>query len=1252
MHGGEDGPPGLSAFLLRALRQLAFVDDAIVDDVAHVASSTLSQALVAAGLGDRQVARALSAVWHVPLHDALPDGDTVVHDDTMWSGLPTDDWRALHAVPLARDDEHIVVGVTDPTPQTCFALGVLDGDVQLQVVPRGFAVKLLDKRRAVASDVSWSDTQTTTNPLSWDDLEEVVSDGAVSNAWRAMETGTNLAQLESDQLIQRFSGAFDVSMLREKHADDAFDLDVAVDLDLDFDASMEGAPLVDAEEAPAAPAAASDVQADAADEDVPFVFDPEMSMEAGAILDDEAADNADADAVEAVDDDADDGDPAMDPLAANAALADNAALLPPPRVFEREAPTRLDATGDIAAQQRIDVLGVHQAQLTVDAADAGGFASVDDVVQMASVLSAEDLDDSDDGDAVLDIVDDSIEQAAPPAAPIELEPQPLPQPMDASELLLDDDDLSDDDDDDDDDAFDALAPDVIAADTPEADTPEADAAEPTVMRQVTLRPEPADDDSDADVDATAAPALAIDDMLDVVSEEDATESFSIPLHGVVDAVSPHADTHLAPEVPTETAAAAPAPALASTPGSQEGQTRPQNLWDIPATQNSEDGSDEALSDVARQAVTTPATEVAPSPLVTPPLPPSDAHELSDLEAAEAAAAAFVAQWGDAPSTGSEGAAPSSTQMAGAPSQDVAPASAPSQDTYIGSPQFTPVSVAADSGDEHTNPELYDSFDAQRGVLPTALRMALADDQLGSSASGDGGFADSGGFGAELEDAASGFEESAFTNTRPVLESPPEDEELSISALRGGAASMPTQRKMPTLMDDGMLDAVGMAAGTGEEKKSLDGFELHDRLGSGGMAEVVRATRKSHDDQVALKMVHSHLTDDVDTRKRFTQEATLWAEVQHENVVRVLESHPDAQRPHLACELITGGTVNALVKAMGKVPPLVAAVVVTDLLRALAACHSAGILHRDVKPENLLIHSDGRVLLADFGVACRFDDQGKAGMEGTALYMSPEQVRAKPLDERSDLYSAGVLLYEMLVGKNPFITDNPSATLLKITEGEVVPLFEMDPTVPALLEHVAERLMHQDRDQRYPSAQHALQDLLTFLLPQSDAIQGLLTRARKMPQSTAEELSALQADAEAERAKALSTGSKSQRAQSALAFRRSFLLQPQNQEVRAALRAAKDKDGFDFDAKGSNRLVAMRQALRDNPDDEGLLRRLADAYRQQGDLVRGVTFQKRLLRLRPDEDAVLQRLQYMVGDTDEHPYGTGFCAKWYGAGSED
>lgn len=262
--------------------------------------------------------------------------------------------------------------------------------------------------------------------------------------------------------------------------------------------------------------------------------------------------------------------------------------------------------------------------------------------------------------------------------------------------------------------------------------------------------------------------------------------------------------------------------------------------------------------------------------------------------------------------------------------------------------------------------------------------------------------------------------------------------------------------------------------------------MGERLGRGGMAEVYRARQVSLDRDVAIKLLHPFLADDPEFMTRFENEAKNIARLSHENIVRVIDFDRDVENEtyYMVMELINGPTLKEYLlelEAQGKRLSVRDAVrIVREAASALAYAHSQNMIHRDVKPANLMIDRDsGRVVLTDFGIAKivkggQFTASG--GMVGTPAYMSPEQGIGEAGDERSDLYSLGVILFQLLTGRLPFDGEQPIAIILSHMHEPIPAVRQFNEHVPEALETVVRRLMAKSPLDRYQTAQALITDL--------------------------------------------------------------------------------------------------------------------------------------------------------------------------------
>ena len=259
------------------------------------------------------------------------------------------------------------------------------------------------------------------------------------------------------------------------------------------------------------------------------------------------------------------------------------------------------------------------------------------------------------------------------------------------------------------------------------------------------------------------------------------------------------------------------------------------------------------------------------------------------------------------------------------------------------------------------------------------------------------------------------------------------------------------------------------------------YEILERIGTGGMAVVYKAKCHRLNRLVAVKILKSDLAQDEDFRRRFNAESQAVAQLSHPNIVSVYDVSRGGDIEYIVMELIDGITLKQYMEKRGQLNWRESLHFINQIMRGLSHAHSRGIVHRDIKPQNVMVLRDGSVKVADFGIACLENAAQTLTQEalGSVHYISPEQARGDRIDARSDIYSAGVVLYEMLTGRLPFEGD--SAVSVAIQHLSSVPLAprEINPDIPEQLELICMKAMAPDLDKRYPSADAMIADLEAF-----------------------------------------------------------------------------------------------------------------------------------------------------------------------------
>jgi serine/threonine-protein kinase len=259
-------------------------------------------------------------------------------------------------------------------------------------------------------------------------------------------------------------------------------------------------------------------------------------------------------------------------------------------------------------------------------------------------------------------------------------------------------------------------------------------------------------------------------------------------------------------------------------------------------------------------------------------------------------------------------------------------------------------------------------------------------------------------------------------------------------------------------------------------KTLGRYRVLERIGRGGMAEVYKAFQPALDRYVAVKVLHPFLLEEDGARERFSREARAVASLRHPNIVQVFDYDNEGDIYFMVMEFIDGPNLKQVLHQQAQQSKRLDLArideIITAIGGALAYAHSMGMIHRDVKPQNIMFTAKGQPLLTDFGIAKIVGTSGvsaSGGLSGTPAYMSPEQGRGGPVDSRTDIYSLGVVLYEMITGRVPFDADTPFAVVIKHMNDPLPLPRSIDPAIPEALERVVLKAMAKAPDERYQTA---------------------------------------------------------------------------------------------------------------------------------------------------------------------------------------
>lgn len=313
--------------------------------------------------------------------------------------------------------------------------------------------------------------------------------------------------------------------------------------------------------------------------------------------------------------------------------------------------------------------------------------------------------------------------------------------------------------------------------------------------------------------------------------------------------------------------------------------------------------------------------------------------------------------------------------------------------------------------------------------------------------------------------------------------------LGMETVAQNTAKATTPMRTPTPLDSQQMRDIAAYAMKLPEgvRRDFGAYSLEAILGRGGMGTTYLAARKRDNLPVALKVPHEHLVDNPEFIQRFLREGSLGSTLHHPNIIRVFEAGKAGDRAFIAMELLSGVTLEKKLRQDGALPIREALEVVREIALALDYARLKGIVHRDLKPDNIFLPEKGGVKVMDYGIARIMDSPGLTSSEaylGTPSYSSPEAIAASDVDQRSDLYSLGIILFRMLSGELPFQSKNP-LEVLEMHRSKPLPEFSPSLRIPDNVAQLVRRLSAKKREDRYPDAEAFLTDLNAVLNQQDN-----------------------------------------------------------------------------------------------------------------------------------------------------------------------
>ena len=412
------------------------------------------------------------------------------------------------------------------------------------------------------------------------------------------------------------------------------------------------------------------------------------------------------------------------------------------------------------------------------------------------------------------------------------------------------------------------------------------------------------------------------------------------------------------------------------------------------------------------------------------------------------------------------------------------------------------------------------------------------------------------------------------------------------------------------------------------------YTIDREIGKGGMATIYLAQDHRSGRNVALKFLLPHIEGNEGFVRQFMEEFRANEFLKHQNIVEAIEAGEHEGRWYIAMEYIDGGSLKELIRDRGSFPLDLAVHAMINVLKGLQYSHHCGVVHQDMKPANLMIMSEGSVKIADFGISkvASPDLWTPTGrIKGTPAYMAPEQAAGKEPHYRWDIFSAGVVFYELLAGFNPFGAKDPQVALKKITGEQPPPLMRASPTIPFDIEVIIARMLEKDPDKRYANVEMILVDLQKATTKlQLQYSQDIFKNWLADPERVAHALTVSRSRWHLDLAKRLLQQGK---AMADLALWQAYvaaLCSAQEQEPRTLLQDIARQHGFSLQKSNSMALKSLEARLAEHPDDIKSLLQAAKLHRAEANVLQTFFFCRSALSLAPLDAGVRDQAVKALG----------------------